>query len=84
MNDETVVSETEVQDTVPVELPAEAVETSSAASDDGSVTETETITVVDYTPVIYEVGNGITLAMVWCTFLIVGVLIAFKIMEVKR
>lgn len=37
---------------------------------------------VDYTPVIYEVGNGISGVMLFCAFLICGLLLAFKIMEV--
>lgn len=83
MNDETLVPETEVQDTVPVESVTQEIEAPVIETDDGSVTGTEAITVVDYTPVIYEVGNGIAATQLFCVFLIAGILIIFKIFEVK-
>lgn len=45
--------------------------------------ETTTITVVDYSPVIYDVGNGIMASVLFGAFLIAGLLVVFKIMEGK-
>ena len=45
--------------------------------------ETTTITVVDYTPVIYDVSNGIIASVLFGAFLIAGLLASFKIMEVN-
>ena len=82
MNDETVLPTEDVSDQE-LESVTEATEGASAPSDD-EVVELETVVVVDYTPVIYEVGNGLAAVQLFCAFLIVGVLIAFKILEVKR
>ena len=69
------------QVTEAIELATQALENPTDALDD---VELETVIGVDYVPVIYEVGNGIASTIIWCTFLIVGVLVAFKIMEVRR
>ena len=81
---ETFPTETEVQATEVSEPASQKTEGATAPLDDEAVTEVETMVVVDYTPVIYEVGNSLAAVQMFCTFLIVGVLIAFKIMEVKR
>ena len=81
MNDETVLPTEDVSDQE-LESVTEATEGASAPSDD-EVVELETVVVVDYTPVIYEVGNGLAAVQLFCAFLIVGVLIAFKILEVN-
>lgn len=82
MNDETVLP-TEDGSDQELESVTEATEGAPAPFDD-EVVELETVVVVDYTPVIYEVGNGLAAVQLFCAFLIVGVLIAFKILEVKR
>ena len=43
--------------------------------------DTQEIVVVDYTPVIYDVGNGIMACVLFGAFLIAGILCVFKIME---
>ena len=65
-------------ETGPLEIEDEIGETTPAAS------ETVEMIAVDYTPVIYEVGNGLAAVQLFSAFLIVGVLIVFKILEVKR
>lgn len=82
MSDETVLP-TEDGSDQELELVTEATEGAPAPSDDEAV-ELETVVAVDYTPLIYEVGNGLAAVQLFCAFLIVGVLIAFKILEVKR
>lgn len=47
----------------------------------GETEETTTITIVDYSPVIYDVGNGIMASVLFGAFLIAGLLVVFKIME---
>ena len=82
MPDETVLP-TEDGSDQELESVTEATEGAPAPSDHETV-EVETVAVVDYTPVIYEVGNNLAAVQMFCAFLIVGVLIAFKILEVKR
>ena len=82
MPDETALPTEETADrdfeSTPLEIEGEIGETAPDAA------ETLEMISVDYTPVIYEVGNGVASTIIWCTFLIVGVLIAFKILEVKH
>ena len=81
MNDETVLPTEAASDPLP-EPSAPALEGETSAPYDENV-ETLTVVPVDYTPVIYEVGNGLAKVQFFCAFLIVGVLLAFKLWGVK-
>ena len=82
MDDETVLPTEDGSDleleTGPLEIEGEIGETAPDAA------ETLEMIGVDYTPVIYEVGNGLAVVNLFCAFLICGVLFMFKILEVKR
>ena len=82
MPNETVLPTEETADqdfeSTPLEIEGEIGETAPVAA------ETLEMTAVDYTPVIYEVGNGLAAVNLFCAFLICGVLFMFKILEVKR
>lgn len=60
---------------------------SMSAEETGPVTayqeETQVATVIDYSPVIYDIGNGIMASVLYGVFLIAGLLVVFKIMGGK-
>lgn len=81
--DETTL-QTEVPPAVSDESSATEVQETVAETLDGSVTEetqeTEEVIMIDYTSVIYDVGNGIMACVLFGCFMIAGILIVFKIM----
>lgn len=83
MNEETILP-TASPDQVPGESPATEVPATVDQVSDGSITgevqETVEIVEIDYTPVIYDVGNGIMACILFGCFMIAGLMIVFKIM----
>ena len=83
MNVETILP-TSPSDQVSGESSATEVPATVVEMVNGSMTEetqeTVEVTVIDYTPVIYDVGYGIMACVLFGCFMIAGILIVFKIM----